>query len=274
MSIKDIVVALAPADENDPGRDFALAMASQYTAHVTAAAYAIVPEIPGGATAAVVRGLVSDAKAHVEEQVNDARRRFETAAKNAAVPHHFHGATTSLQVAARSFAQRLRTADLAVMTQSKTKDLEHVGDVFLEAALFGSGRPVVIVPKKFEGQFSAERILIAWDGSLHASRAVLGAMPLMNDAQIQVFSVEETAKGRDFLGSALVEHLRRHQLDAGLAQNNSPDIPSAILKEADLFRASLVVMGGYGHSRFREIMFGGATRSMLAEMRCPVLMAH
>jgi nucleotide-binding universal stress UspA family protein len=274
MSIKDIVVALAPADENDPGRDFALAMASKYGAHVTAAAYAIVPEIPGGASAAVVRGLVRDAKAHVEEQVNEARRRFESAAKSAAVYHHFHGATTSLHVAARAFAQRLRTADIAVMTQSKPKDLEHVGDVFLEAALFGSGRPVIVVPKTFRGQFSVERILIAWDGSLHASRAVLGAMPLMNDAQIQVFSVEETAKGRDFLGSALVEHLRRHQLDAGLAQNNAADIPNAILKEADLFRASLVVMGGYGHSRFREIMFGGATRSMLAEMCCPVLMAH
>jgi nucleotide-binding universal stress UspA family protein len=274
MSIKDIVVALAPADENDPGRDFALAMALKYSAHVTAAAYAIVPEIPGGASAAVVRGLVSNAKAHVEEQVNEARRRFENAAKSAAVHHHFHGATTSLHVAARAFAQRLRTADIAVMTQHTPNDLEHVGDVFLEAALFGSGRPVILVPKTFRGQFSVERILIAWDGSLHASRAVLGGMPLMNDAQIQVFSVEETAKGKDFLGSALVEHLRRHQLNAGLAQNNAADIPNAILKEADLFRASLVVMGGYGHSRFREIMFGGATRSMLAEMRCPVLMAH
>ena len=274
MSIKDIVVALALVDENDPGRDYALAMASHYGAHVTGAGYAVVPEIPGGANAAVVRGLLGDATAHSAKQVNEARRRFEHEARRAGLQFEFHSATASLHAAAGFFAQRLRTADVAVMTQHSSANLDRVGDVFLEAALFQSGRPVILVPRTFAGRFSAERILISWDGSLQASRAVLAAMPFMKNAEIEVFSVEEPSKGRDFLGSALVEHLRRHHLNAGLAQNGDSDIPRAILKEADLFRASLVVMGAYGHSRFREFVFGGATRQVLTDMRCPVLMAH
>jgi nucleotide-binding universal stress UspA family protein len=273
VTIRDILVALAPGGDNDPGRDYALAMAAKHGAHVTAAAYAVVPEIPGSLTAPLVRGLVGDAQAEVEQQVNEARARFERAAKTAGVHHGFHGSAASLQAAAADLAQRARTADLTVMTQHRN-DFERVGDVFMEAALFRSGRPAIIVPRQYAGRFSTERVLIAWDGSLHASRAVLGAMPLLTDAEIKVFSVEEVAKGRDFLGSALVDHLRRHGLNAGLGQNDEPDIPRTILKEADAFRASLVVMGAYGHSRFREFIFGGATRAMLAEMRAPVLMAH
>jgi nucleotide-binding universal stress UspA family protein len=117
--------------------------------------------------------------------------------------------------------------------------------------------------------------LIAWDGSVHASRAVAGAMPLLKGGtKIEVFTVEEESKGPDFRGSALVTHLRRHSLDAYIAQQDEADIPAAIIKQAELFRASLVVMGGYGHSRFREFVFGGATMLMLQKMPVPVLMAH
>lgn len=97
---------------------------------------------------------------------------------------------------------------------------------------------------------------------------------MLAGANIEVFTAEEASKGGDLRGGALVDHLRRHGLDAGIAQRNDRDIPAAILKEAELFRASLVVMGGYGHSRFREFVFGGATRLMLSKMAVPVLMAH
>ena len=169
---------------------------------------------------------------------------------------------------------RLRTADVGVLTQHKSDDPERFGHLFVEGALFRSGRPVIIVPRGHTGRFSTKRVLIAWDGSIHATRAVAGAMPLLEGAEINVFTVEEASKGREFRGSALVDHLRRHGLAAAIAQRNEPDIPAAIIKEAEVSRASLVVMGGYGHSRFREFVFGGVTRLMLSEMPAPVLMAH
>ncbi len=273
MPIKDILLALAPKDEIDPARDYALAMAATYKAHLTAAAYPLVPEIPGSVFPEFAAGLVQQVQDEAETAVKTARERFEQAAREASVSHGFHGFSSSVHGAKTDFAARLRTADVGILSQH-TDDLERYGDMFIEAALFDSGRPIIIVPKAYTGRFSTERVLIAWDGSVHATRAVAGAMPFLEGADIEVFTVEEASKGRDLRGDALVAHLRRHGLNAGIAQRNESNIPEAILKEVQLTRASLVVMGGYGHSRFRQFVFGGATRLMLSKMSVPVLMAH
>ena len=273
MAIKDIVVALAPRDGADPARDYALAMANAHKAHLTATAYPIVADVPGSVFPAFAAGLVQNFQHEAEASVQTARERFEQAARTAGVAYSFHGASALLNAATTDFAIRLRTADVGVLTQY-TDDPEHYGDAFLEAALFRSGRPVIIVPKAYAGKFSTERVLIAWDGGVHAARAVAGAMALLEGANIEVFTVEEVSKGRDFRGHTLVDHLRRHGLNAGIAQRSDADIPAALVKEAELFRASLVVMGGYGHWRFRELVFGGATRHMLGRMPVPVLMTH
>lgn len=273
MAFKDILLALAPRDEGGPARDYALAMAGAYGAHVTAAAYPIIPEIPGSVFAEFAADLVQKAQDESEAAVKTARERFEQSARATGINYSFHGFSSFAHAVTTDFAARLRTADIGILTQH-SKDVERYGDLFMEGALFRSGRPVVIVPRGYTGRFSTERILIAWDGSVHATRAVAGAMPLLAGANIEVFTAEEASKGGDLRGGALVDHLRRHGLDAGIAQRNDRDIPAAILKEAELFRASLVVMGGYGHSRFREFVFGGATRLMLSKMAVPVLMAH
>jgi nucleotide-binding universal stress UspA family protein len=274
MAIKDVLVALAPRDEADPARDYAVSMARAHGAHLTAAAYPILPQIPGSLYPDFAADLAKTVQQQAETAVKAARERFEQAAQSAGLAHSFHGFSASVYAVTTDFTARLRTADIGILTQHKADDPERFGDVFIEGALFRSGRPVIIVPRGHSDRFSTERVLIAWDGGIHASRAVAGAMPLLERTNIEVFAIEETSKGRDFRGAALVEHLRRHGLDASLAQRTASDIPEAIIKEAESFRASLVVMGGYGHSRFREFIFGGATRAMLGKMPAPVLMAH
>jgi nucleotide-binding universal stress UspA family protein len=275
MPIKDILLALAPRDERDAARDYAIEMASLNSAHLTAASYPLVPDVPGSVISGeFVAELVQRTKTDAESVAADARKRFEHAAKSAGVLHSFHGFSASVRAVTTDFAMRLRTADIGVLTQHETNDLGRFGDLFIEGALFRSGRPVIIVPREYTGRFSTQRVLIAWDGSVHAARAVLAAMPLLENAEISVFTVEEISKGQDFRGSALVDHLRRHGLTASIAQRKESDIPSAIVNEAEQGRASLVVMGAYGHSRFREFVFGGATRAMLSKMPTPVLMAH
>jgi nucleotide-binding universal stress UspA family protein len=275
MNIKDILVAIATRDEADPGRDYALSMATACGAHVTAAAYPIVPDMPGSLYPNFATSLVKNVQDEAEAVVKAARERFEQAAHSTHVSNSFSGFSASVHAVTADFAARLRTADLGILTQHKAGEPERFGDLFMESALFRSGRPVIVVPRGHSGRFSTERVLIAWDGSVHASRAVAGAMPLLKGGtKIEVFTVEEESKGPDFRGSALVTHLRRHSLDAYIAQQDEADIPAAIIKQAELFRASLVVMGGYGHSRFREFVFGGATMLMLQKMPVPVLMAH
>jgi nucleotide-binding universal stress UspA family protein len=275
MTIKDILVGLATRDETDPAREFALAMATNYRAHVTAVAYALTPDVPFSVYPEFVSSLAEQVRAEADQAVEAARGKFEKAARNAGIEHTFEKESCSMQFAASNFTARLRTADLGILTQHKSGELERFGDVLLESALFRSGRPLIIVPRGFQGSFSVNRVLIAWDVSIHATRAIAAVAPLMAaDATIEVFTVEEPSKGTKFRGSALVQHLRRHGLDAGLAEKRERDVPEAILREIEFFRASLVVMGGYGHSRFREFVFGGATQLMLSNMPVPVLMAH
>lgn len=275
MAIKDILVGLTTREEADPGRDFALKMAAHDRAHVTAVAYALAPDVPFSIYPQFVSGLAEQVRTEANQAVEGARARFEQAARAAAVAHTFEKQTCSLQSAVSDFAYRLRTADVGVVTQHKADELEAVGDLFLEAALFQAGRPLVIVPRGFEQPFSVDRVLIAWDASAHAARAVAAAAPLLKPgATIEVFTVEEASKGSALRGNALVQHLGRHGLDAVLAERQSRDIPEAMLREIESFRPSLVVMGAYGHSRFREFVFGGATRLMLSKMPVPVLMAH
>jgi len=275
MRVKDILVALSTRDQNDPGRDYAITMAAHHQAHVTAVAYSLVPESPFSVYPQFVSGLLHEFRAEAEQAATAARKRFQHAARSGEVEHSFEQASCPLLNAVSDFTSRLRTADIAILTQHKSGEVERFGDVFLEAALFHSGRPVLVVPRGYEAPFSVERVLIAWDASVHATRAVAAAIPfLVGTTSLRILTVQEPSKGSDFRESALVQHFRRHDLQPDLAQRSDRDVPEAILREVESFRATLLVMGGYGHSRFREFVFGGATRLMLKKMAAPVLLAH
>jgi nucleotide-binding universal stress UspA family protein len=275
VPVKDILVGLAPRDQEDPACDLALSMGAQFSAHVTGIAYALEPHAPFSIFPQFTADLIERHRSEAKKEVDGARARFVEAATRADVRHQALAGQGTVQQATLDFSLRLRTADIAVLTQHQPDDLERVGDLFAEAALFQSGRPMIVVPRNYIGGFSAGRVVIAWDGSVHAARAVAAAMPLMSSAsEIEVCIVQEASKGDNLRGNELVTHLRRHGLNAGLAERNDADIPQAIVREAEAFRAALVVMGGYGHSRFREFVFGGVTRLMLSKTPVPVLMAH
>jgi nucleotide-binding universal stress UspA family protein len=275
MTIKDILVGIAIRDDTDPARNFALSIGVKFRAHVTGVAYGFVPDLPFSIYPEFVSDLAQQMQDAADKAVEGARAKFEEAARAQSVEHSFETVSCTVQFAVSDFPSRLRTADLGIVTQHKSGELERFGDLFLESALFQSGRPIIIVPRGYQQPLALDRVLIAWDGSIHATRAVAAAMPLLvPGATIEVFSIEETAKGTDFRGSALVRHLRRHGLDAVLAERRERDLPEAIVREIETFRANLVVMGGYGHSRIKEFVFGGVTRLILNRMPTPVLMAH
>lgn len=275
MSIKDVLVALSAREETDKGRDFALSMAAQFGAQVTGVVYALEHLAPFSLYPEFTSDLMQRQRNEAKKAAELARTKFLEAAGKAGVPHEFHSTTVSAQAATSDFAHRLRTADIAVLTQHQSDNVEKVGDLFAEAALFHSGRPMVIVPRDHAGDFSLTRIVIAWDGGIHAARAVAAAMPLLRRAtEIEVLTIREESKASDLRGSQLVKHLRLHDLIAELYVLDGTEIAEAIIGEAKMVRASLLVMGGYGHSRLREFVFGGATRRILSEIPVPVLMAH
>ena len=149
-----------------------------------------------------------------------------------------------------------------------------------EGALFGSGRPVLVVPQDWKAERMGRRIVIAWNGRREAARAVAAATPLLETADKTIILTaaaeleEEQAKA---LPQALAAHLGRCGFTAEarvIGQRGRTDA-DCLLDECRKLEADLIVMGGYGHARLREMIFGGVTRALINDPAAPpLLMAH
>lgn len=274
MSIKNILVAVAPGADGDPGRDYAISMATAFKGHLAGRVYVLEPQISVGAFNGLPVEVLQSYRAEATKEAEAAAKKFEEAARRAKVQSSHAVARATVSGAAEAFAQHARVHDISILTQS-AKGMEHVGDVFAEAALFNSGRPVIIVPKNGRSQFSLDRVLIAWDGSSHAARAVASSMPILALAKkIEIIVVGNKEKVQASRVHDLVRNLERHGLDPELTCVDESDVSETIAKEAKTWSASLLVTGAYGHSRLTEWIFGGVTRFMLSNTPLPVLMAH
>ena len=122
-------------------------------------------------------------------------------------------------------------------------------------------------------------ILLAWDGTREAAIALRDSLPLLaraaNVALVSVSSADETAEASSYLVPQTLAWLQRHGVQANAQQHSAlTDIADLLLSCARRMDADLIVMGGYGHARLRELVLGGVTRKILERMSVPVLMAH
>jgi nucleotide-binding universal stress UspA family protein len=151
-------------------------------------------------------------------------------------------------------------------------------DLILETTLFDSGRPVIAVPYIQQGGLKLDRVMICWDGGRAATRAIADAMPLLLHAKtVEVLIIAgERGKQDEVPGVDMGQHLARHGLNVSVNRIPLGDlgVADAILSHAADSGADFVVMGGYGHSRLREFILGGATRGMLQAMTVPTLLSH
>ncbi|MDP6305329.1 MAG: universal stress protein [Alphaproteobacteria bacterium] len=177
-------------------------------------------------------------------------------------------------------AARGRLADLVVVARPDEAE-GPTAHLIIEAALFESGRPVLIVPPS-PPPGTGERVAVAWNGSLEASRAVAAAMPVLRGAEevIILWAREKTGDkdGKSALGEAddLVRYLAWNGIaaEARCLDAAGKSEGGVMLAEVAAWKADLLVMGGYTHSRFRQMLFGGVTRHILTDADVPVLMAH
>jgi nucleotide-binding universal stress UspA family protein len=180
---------------------------------------------------------------------------------------------------AATVALHARYADLTVVGQPDARDPQD-SDAITVTAVMTSGRPVLAVP--FAGDFPTvgERVLVAWNASREAARAVNDALPLLAGAkQVTVLAInpQRGIGGHGEVPAAdIALHLARHGVKAEAAHTVARDIADgeALLSYAADIGADLIVAGAYGHSRARELVFGGVTRTLIAEMTAPVLLSH
>jgi nucleotide-binding universal stress UspA family protein len=272
--IKDI--ALVVDGQSQKAGPYALSLASLFDAHLTAISAVVEPQLAAYAYAELRYDMVSSARAELRDAA------YEIAKKLAA-----EGSAQGLKVSSLAldcfedadfnrFKEFLRIFDLVVIEQSNPEQMG-ARTRTIESLVFGSSRPALVVPYIQSRPASFKNVLVAWDGSAPAARALGDAMPLLARAdRVEILSIDR--KGlKDFheQGAAVTRHLARHGIDAIFKHTTSAgDVGSTILSYASDSGSDFLVMGAYGHSRLREAVFGGATRTLLESMTIPVLMSR
>ncbi len=275
--IKDIVVNLTVGADRDVAAEFAISIADAFEAHITGIAFAydpvITPTVMDGMSAVWVDTQRNENRAAAQAAID----KFEEGVRRESLSGEHRLMESSLGGAANLFGRIARRFDLAVVGQTDPERLAS-DDLFIEAALFESGRPVVVAPYIQKQGIKLDRVLVCWDASRTAARAVADAMPFLTRAK-KVEIVMVSGKGGDkseIPGVDFGQHLARHGLAIELKRlvAEDVDVANTVLSYAADCAADFIVMGGYGHSRLREFVLGGATRGILESMTVPVLMAH
>ncbi|MSP80209.1 MAG: universal stress protein [Rhodospirillales bacterium] len=182
--------------------------------------------------------------------------------------------------AAETLALSARYADLAVVGQRNSDDDELEMDKMPDRFILSAGRPVLSVP--YAGAFPkvGQTAVVAWDASRLATRAVNDALPILRRAaKVHLLAINPEG-GREGHGEVpcadIAHHLARHgvKAEASSLRVNDIEVGDALLSRASDFGADLIVMGAYGHARWRELVLGGVTRHLLQHMTAPVFMSH
>ena len=278
MDIKSILLQLADTPHNAERIDVAVALARAHDAHVIAL-FTVAP-----LRSATLGGYPSDgmalAKAIMEQRESTEKAvasweaRFDERMRREGLGSEWRTLTGDRRSIAYVHAHY---ADVTVMGQpGDAEEGEDIAPGWIEDVILTSGRPVLAVPYAGKFETLGERILIAWNGTREAARAVYDALPILEKAKKTiVFSVNQP-QASHIPGTDMCAYLARHGVKAEAQHTIARDIQvgDAILNAAADSVADLIVMGAYGHSRLREFVLGGATRQLLNHMTVPVLMSH
>lgn len=280
MSWKDIIV-FADGSKNGVARaQMAGKLAREQGARLEICVPAVIPAPAYGDSAPVVAEMADEALKLAQD---DAGRALAAAREAAPELDVSAQAPETLVSSASRLAGALgRAADLVIVGQPIASDASRLDDMLFEGALFAAGRPCLMLPRWEAPKPWGRRVLAPWKGAREAARAVHDALPLLAAAQsVLLFRAGAglEREGEGPLGVArLASHLARHgvKVEEPLveARGGGGDVGQSILCAAQDFDADLVVMGGYGTSRLRELVFGGATRTLLHSSPIPVLFSH
>jgi nucleotide-binding universal stress UspA family protein len=278
MRLKDLVVFVDGNSAAERRCDLAVRLARRHGAHLAGVHLmplgAVHPHMRNARYDSIHRMLEESGK----QRAADAERIFTTTLARA-------GANGEWRLARVDYIHHgivhARYADLAIVGQIDPDDhVMLVPELAPEEVMLTAGRPVLVVP--YAGDFTrlGERVVVAWNASREAARAVNDAMPLLTMAQsVTVLSVNpqtSVAQHGDVAGADIAVHLARHGVKVTVETSHASelDVADVLLNRVADLGADLVVAGGYGRSRMRELILGGTTRDLLLHMTVPVFMSH
>ncbi len=278
MSFKTVFVAVG-ATQDDAEIDRAVTICQGLGAWLEVLVVGIAPPPPASPYGVVSNDLwageMREGQEEAKTRAEAVEAKLSAAGIGCAVEAEYIDRGTVATLAAR-FA---RYADLTLITP-QAPDFEMMQTWVMNGALFESGRPILLLPNGPTGFPKVERVMIAWDASVEASKAVRDAIGLMSAASevhaVLLDPVPSFDGHGPEPGADLGAYLARHGIDAVIHRlpKEGRGTGEILRRSAGDFGADLIVMGGFGHSRLRQRIFGGTTTNMMKETTVPVLMAH
>jgi nucleotide-binding universal stress UspA family protein len=275
--VKDIIVNLSVTKEGSVVGKYAVSVAAALEAHLTGVAFIYDPVVPISGAGYIPAEVIEIQREDNETAADAAIKSFTAATDQAGISAEPLITNASLAGAGDHFARMARRFDLAIVGQAEP-EISSMEQIIGETTLFESGRPMIMVPYIQKAPFKTDNVMICWDGSRTAARAVADAIPIIRKSgRVEIVIVASDRGKRDEIdGADIGQHLARHGLkvDVHRISGGNIDVGDALLSHAADSGADFMVMGGYGHSRLREFVLGGVTRSIFGSMTLPVLLSH
>ncbi|MGB1009580.1 MAG: universal stress protein [Thiolinea sp.] len=277
MAIKDLYVHIDNDKVCGKRLTAAVDLATRMDAHLTGVYVRRAFPFPAYSTVPMSADVMETYDNLLDEKESKARNTFSqyTGAQNARVSWRaLSGSVTGV------LADEARYSDLLILGQPDPDDSESLNQGLADQVVFTAGRPCLLIPYTGNATGFGQSPLIAWDGSRESARAIHDAMPLLNMAGKATLLIVQPEKAdtdfADLPGALISEHLARHDIavEVEVLRGGVQGTGDAILSYVDAYGYDLVVMGAYGHSRWREIVLGGVTRRVMANMKVPVFMSH
>jgi nucleotide-binding universal stress UspA family protein len=279
MAYKSLFSVLTDPDLAESVLTHGIAMADVLDAHLDVLCLGVDRSQTGyyyaGANAMVLQETINRA----QDEAKEVEAKVKTILTGSSVRWSTDVGVAQLADLGRHVAARARFSDLVVVPQPYGENRGAELEPVVEAALFDGQSAVYIVPEADAPRPTPKTVVIGWNESAEALNAVRAAMPMLRQAEsVHLAVIDPPVHGpnRSDPGGMLSQYLSRHgvRTEIDVLSKSLPRISDMLSRHAADVEADLIVMGAYGHSRFREAILGGATRNMLELAELPVLMAH
>jgi nucleotide-binding universal stress UspA family protein len=279
MSYKDLLVHVDDTRSCAARVQAAIELAVTHEAHLIGVYIVAEPSPAAFVSGYVPPDLMDTLQQHARERAEAALARFTEVASRNQISYETRIDRVLYTAVADALSTNARYADLAIVGQADPDDAE--GPSYLpEEVTLASGRPTLVIPYIGPAKTLGQRVTVAWNASREAARAVNDALPILQRAQavgvVTVNPREEPFGHGEQPGADIALHLARHgvKVEVQRIEARDLDVANVILSHVADRGSDLLVMGAYGHSRLRELVLGGVTRTILHDMTVAVFMAH
>lgn len=279
MPFKTILVSLNDLERNTALLDSAARLARGHDAHLQG--IYVIPAIEIYATVGLEPMVLEERREMFKRAERAVRMNFETVLGNMGIRGAFEAVDSASPDITNDVIDRARRSDITIISQpSEESGLSAPGRSFAERILLSTGRPTIVIPRTGKASMTVDRAIVGWSGTREAARAAFDSIPLLkNTKKVRVVWVDPEKTHPYTRGAPeaeLATTLSRHGINAVFEPitTEGEEAGEILLSAAADSGAELLVMGAYGRSRISEMILGGATRTVLRDMRCPVLFSH